>query len=264
MPQIVSHVRLIVSTPVGTPERVRELWAANMKNMAEHINTRRKARIPDDFAFIARLAEPSKIGFENVLNPSFKSRAGLTQQMIVNNQGANLKRSFTKWQERLDDAFATVEGVPAKRFKDGVDRGKETFAHGAAERTLLFTGARVEGLGLAPIAARWLTGDPTVEGYLRGGDEVYEGGPYLVTSHEKKPALKAMLTQRLIQVGATIVKSAYDAGLISAMNQTTCEEVQGFVDPVLDLIPFVAAGDSRVDYIVVDGQLYLEIKVSKM
>jgi hypothetical protein len=36
------------------------------------------------------------------------------------------------------------------------------------------------------------------------------------------------------------------------------------VDPALDLIPFVGGGDSRVDYIVVDGNLYLEIKVSKM
>lgn len=38
----------------------------------------------------------------------------------------------------------------------------------------------------------------------------------------------------------------------------------GFVDPVLDLIPFVAAGDSHVDFIVDKGVLYLEIKISKM
>ena len=38
-----------------------------------------------------------------------------------------------------------------------------------------------------------------------------------------------------------------------------------FVDPALDMIPFVAGGDSRVDYILGENnQLYLEVKVSKM
>jgi hypothetical protein len=40
--------------------------------------------------------------------------------------------------------------------------------------------------------------------------------------------------------------------------------VQGFVDTTLSLVPFAAAGDSKVDYIVQDGNLYLEIKVSTM
>jgi hypothetical protein len=133
-----------------------------------------------------------------------------------------------------------------------------------ASRTLPFTGCKIEGIGLTAIAARWLTADVTTEGFLRGGDSVIAGGPYLICPHAKKPGLKTMLNQRLIQAGANIVRSAYNASVIATENQLTAEQVQGFTDPALDLIPFVAAGDSHVDYIVIDGQMYLSIKVSKM
>ncbi len=68
----------------------------------------------------------------------------------------------------------------------------------------------------------------------------------------------------MIQAGTAIVKANFDSTLISSQNQLTAEQVQGFTDPALDLIPFVAGGDSHVDYIMDKGQLYLEIKVSKM
>lgn len=73
-----------------------------------------------------------------------------------------------------------------------------------------------------------------------------------------------MLNQRLIQAGVNIVKAAHDPAVIAAENQLTCEEVQGFVDTTLGLAPFTAGGDSHVDYIIIDGQLYLNIKVSVM
>ena len=67
------------------------------------------------------------------------------------------------------------------------------------------------------------------------------------------------------QAGAAIVRSSYNPTVIAVQNQLTAEQVQGFVNPALDLVPFVAAGDSHVDYILgLNDQLILEIKVSKM
>jgi len=260
---IVSHVILVTDVPV-TPQRVIEQWAEGLKNNAARINAKRKARIPDATAFNARLATASIASYKDVLNPAFKSRAGLSKTIIEANQASNLRRSWKKYNSQIEHAFETVDGVEAKRFKDAVDRGAEEFAEGIAARTLPFTGVRAEGLGLSAIAALWLTGNKTVEGYLRAGDSVLEGGPYLIAPHEKKPSLKAMLNQRLIQVGANIVKFEFVPSLMTELNQTTCELVQGFVNPALDLVPFVAGGDSHVDYILVDSVLKLDIKISKM
>ena len=50
-----------------------------------------------------------------------------------------------------------------------------------------------------------------------------------------------------------------------AENQKTAAQLQGLVDPLLDLVPFAAGAESHVDFIVKpNGQLYLSIKVSKV
>ena len=148
---------------------------------------------------------------------------------------------------------------------DRVDAAKTAFSEGIAAGALLFTGTKRGERGPAPIAALWLTGDPITLRLMRAGDTIIEGGPYLVSPETKKPGLKAMLNQRLIQAGVEIIKSGFDAAVITAQNQLTAEQVQGFVNPGLDLIPFVGgSADSHVDYIVQDGNLYLDIKVSKM
>ncbi len=263
MPLVESHVILITDVPV-TPQRVKEQWAEGLKNNAARINAKRKLRIPDATAFNASLATASIESYKDVLNPAFKSRAGLSKEIIEANQASNIRRSWEKYNDQLDYAFETVDGIEAKRFKEYVDRAKTEFAKGIAARTLPFTGIKAEGLGLAAIAALWLTGNKTVEGYLRAGDSVLEGGTYLISVHEKKPGLKAMLTQRLVQVGANILKCEFVPAVMAALNQTTNEMVQGFVDPGLNLTPFVAGGDSHVDYILVDSVLKLSIKVSKM
>ncbi len=262
---IVSHVILAVEFPDEAAQRVVEQWAEGLKTNAQRINAKRQARIPDSVKFLERMAGPSSKGYLSVLDPAFVSRAGLTKQAIVANQAANLNRSFEKYTSKLDRSFETVEGEPAKRFKDAVEARKGVYGKGTTARTLPFTGTRVEGRGVAPIAACWLTGDPKTEDLIRGTDQILEGGPYRVCPKSKLAWLKNMLASRLVLAGATILKGNYLPALITALNQTTNEMVQGFVDPALDLIPFVAAGDSKVDYILGENlQLYLEIKVSKM
>lgn len=263
MPTVVSHVKLIRQVPTGGPERVSQLWEEFLTTMAQRINERRKARIPDGEAFIARLAGPSR-GRRQFVNPAFTSRSGMDATELTANQAANLMRSFEKYNKKLDQAFETVDGVPAKKFIDLVKGARSDFAKGIAERTLAFTGSKLEGLGITALATLWLTGDPTTEGHLRAGDIIVAGGPYKVCPDAKKPGLKAMLNQRLIQAGTTIVKAEFAPAVIARQNQLTCEQVQGFVDTTLNLAPFTVGGDSRVDYIVEDGVMYLEVKVSLM
>jgi hypothetical protein len=264
MPTIVSHVILTLDLPTEAPGRVAEMWAEGLKNKAEWINQKRKIRVPDNETFQNRLAIPSQHGFTPVIGDTFYSRAGLPKSDIVSGRAANIQRSFEKYQGSLDHAFETVNGIPAKRFKEKVDLKKSVFSKGTAERLLPFTGVRFLWRGPAAIAGLWLTGDVTTVGLLRAGDRVLAGGPFKICPDPKKPAFKAALLGRLVQAGAVIIKSGYDTATISRHNQLTAEETQGFVDPALGLVPFVAGGDSKVDYIMENGLLYLEIKVSKM
>jgi len=250
--------------PTAGAEEAAQLWKERLTAMAERVNQRRKARIPDGESFIQRLAGPAAKAWRQLINPAFTSRAGVDSDDITSGHGANLQESFLKYQRQLDFLFETVDGVPAKRYKDLVERGQQDYKEGVARRTLPFTGSKMQGRGISPLAAMWLTADPITEGELRAGDDIIAGGPYLISPESKKPGLKTLLNQRLIQAGAIIVKSDFDPAVIAKQNQLTAEQVQGFVNPALDLVPFVAAGDSHVDYIVDKGVFYLDIKVSKM
>ena len=257
---IVSHVKLSVSLPEGASEQMTEDWATRLKANADRMKAGIDQAIPDDVHFQSGLAEPAHKKFREYVKPTFVSRAGVSGQGIINGHLSNLSRSYQKYRDGIEAAFANG----AEFFKAQVDAAKAYFKENVAARTLLFTGVKRGERGPAPIAALWLTGDPTTLRFMRAGDTILEGGPYLICPETKKPGLKAMLNQRLIQAGIEIIKSGMDAAVITAQNQLTCEQVQGFVDPALDLIPFVAGGDSHVDFIYESGVFYLEIKVSKM
>ncbi len=265
MPLVKSHVQLSVDVTSETVERVVGKWAERLKASAQTIDEHRRSKIPDETRFLNRMADPASIGFQPFVASDFVSRSGLTQQNITAKQAANIKRAYKKYVRGWDFVFAEVDGIPAKRFKDRVESAREDFSEGLAARTLGFTGTRFEAYGVGPLAAMWFTNDITVLDHLRSGDQIVEGGPYLICLATKKPGLKSMLNQRLIQAGATIVRANYNPTVIAVQNQLTAEQVQGFTDPALDLIPFVAGGDSHVDYILgQQDQLILEIKVSKM
>jgi len=259
---IVSHVKLMVTMPIEAATRIIEKWARTLKTESPEIYEKILARIPDEQRFVERLAQPANDAYKGFVNPTFTSKGGQGSVDIETAQGANLKRSYEKFLAKVRYIFETVEGVAAKRFKDLVDMMKPMFARGVSERTLPFTGTKIEGRGCAPIGANWLVKDSRVLDWLRAGDEVLEGGPYLVTFADQVPTLKAALTGRLIQAGAAIVKSSNNPLVMAAQNDRINHLVQSFVDPGLGLMPFATGALSHVDYILDHDQLFLEIQVN--
>jgi hypothetical protein len=160
--------------------------------------------------------------------------------------------------------FATMDGIPAKRFKDMVDQMKGVYGLGAIARTLPFTGTKIEGRGCVPLAGMWLVNDLTVLDQLRSADKVLEGGPYLVTFPNEVPSFKVALNQRLIQAGASIVKRNFDAAAFAEHNTRTNHLVQSLINPGLGLTPFATGGLSHVDYILEHDQLFLDIQVDQI
>lgn len=261
---IVSHVKLLVIEPVTAPSRIVEQWAEILKANAQRINEKRLQRIPDLAAFVDRLAALSSSGYAGVIDPTLVTRSGLKRRDIVSRQYAKLREAYANYRQKLEDTFATKDGVTAKEFKRLVDRAKDLFAKGVSRWTLPQTGTRAEELGPAPIAAGWLINDRKVIQRLRADDKILEGGPFLITTAEKAPTLKTALTQRLTQSGVVIMQSTFDPATMTDHNTLTNSIVQGFVNPALGIDPFVTGGTSHVDFIRESNKLFLDVQVSRV
>ncbi|MBI4833928.1 MAG: hypothetical protein HY811_03800 [Planctomycetes bacterium] len=262
--KILTHFIRHLSPSDWSPQRIAEQWRDGFHVNAERINEKRKMKIKNEEDYQSRLVGVATKKYRNMVHPDFVSRAGLDANDIITKHSANLSRSYKKYQSKIDAAYETVDGIPAKRFKDAVDHSKENYARGMAARTLMFTGTRAEGLGIAPLVALWLTADSIVEGILQSSDKLIAGNPFCLTKLRRKGSFKAAINQRIIQAGSAIVKSAYGQDIIKVQNDETNEMVQGFVDPALNLYPFETGGKSFINFANDPVKLfYLEMKVTQ-
>ena len=96
---IVSQVRLVTDVPETAPAIIGR-WKERLKQEAERINTNRKAKIPDATAFNNKLATTAIEGWRNLLNPAFRSRAGLSADDIRASHQAKISESFKKYNKQ--------------------------------------------------------------------------------------------------------------------------------------------------------------------
>lgn len=260
--KVVSHVRLMVTIPIDVAKRVVDAWARGMKAEAEDMYAKMKSRVPSMDKFQSRVVGPAITAYSKYVNPNFISRSGKNEKTIKSGRAANLRRSYQKYLKKLEFYFETVDGVPAKRFKELIEKMKGSYGAGTVARTLPITGTKIEGLGAGPLALRWLTKDITIEEHLRSGDKILSGNPMLICRVVDAPAFRSALQGRLNQAGAEIIKADFNPVIRQEENDRTNRIVQMFVDPALNIVPFTTGGASRLDYIMVDEQPFLEIKVS--
>ncbi|MFA5793699.1 MAG: hypothetical protein WC980_01320 [Candidatus Brocadiia bacterium] len=238
-------------------------WAEGLKNNAERINDRRQAKIPDDGTFINRMATPASKGYALYVPGGYVSKRGRSAEGIRGSHTENLKKAFDDWNTKINQAFATVNGVVAKVFKDAVDNAKDRWAIKIGDKTLRFTGDRIRGRSVAPIAAFYLAGDERAQGWIREAD-LADGAPYNITSPREMNALKAALQQRLMQGGQLIVNSEYHADLIASENAVNASLLTKLRDATrADAFVATPTPDKCFCAWVLDptGLLYLHIQV---
>ena len=64
------------------------------------------------------------------------------------------------------------------------------------------------------------------------------------------------------EVFAKIVKANYNSNIITKENDLTNVIMNGYRDPALNIEVFTTGGESHVDFIMIDEQLFLEVQVS--
>lgn len=258
--KIASHIIMPISYLEAAPEDVGENWERGMDASAEEINEKRKARIKDEGDYLSRVASASCKVWHEHFAEGFVSRAGLNKQEIVARQAENMAKSYAKYDEGLEAMFKE----DAKGFKGRIKAGKPHYLKGAGQKVIALTGSPRYGRGPAAMACLWLTNDTIAEGEVHGGYQILEGGPFLITTLEIRPAFKSALNARLIQAGATIIETKNDPVIMKRQNDITNRIVNGFVDPALNLVPFATGGPSRIDYILQTKEsLALEIQVTR-
>lgn len=238
-------------------------WGDTLGFKATTVNDRRIASVPDDGTFGTKVATPSSDGYNAIVDILGNTKSDRSPDEVKMWQRYKLSKSFPKWSAALDYAFATVDGVAAKRFKEAVANKKTNWATMVAQLTLRITGDKIRGRGASAICAYSLVGLPGVMGMLRPADIWVAGTPYNIARTGERPALKAAVQGRLVQAGITIIISGFDAAIIAAQNGITATLLTGLAD-VTKADPFVAVPAPDVNfcsYVYDGGKLFLHTRV---
>ncbi|MFH1230879.1 MAG: hypothetical protein V1709_05215 [Planctomycetota bacterium] len=259
----ISEVKLAVLTDIAEAGDVQvERWKRGTKNNADLTYQQLQLAIGNESDYKAKLALPAATGFAPLLNPGFVSRSGLDRNRIVRKQADNIAKSYDNYIGSLAQAFETVDGEPCKRYKESIDASAELYSQKVEKNVLHFNGSREIGIGMAPIAAMWLTGDGTVEGHLRGDDHVGLGGPVNVarSTPDMRTALKSAIVNRIVQSGKVLISADWDPTVITAENDHINDLIASLQNAAY--VAFATAGVSHCDWVLIDGRKYLEIIVA--
>lgn len=258
--EILMDIVLTIPATVEVAGDMPDRWSDGLTVNAERINDRRKAKIPDSGVFNAKVAGPSSAGFTPMIDAAFVSKKGLDAANIGRKQYKNLANRFDKWNDKLDQQFATIDGVVAKRFKDQVTNNKVAWASAMAEKTLRSTGDRIRGL-LTPQVLAWMTAENGAS-QLTNAMTVIAGAPTDFTIAGLNRAFKAAAQMKITQALIVILDADFLAAEITAQNTTLRNLAESFKDAAYK--SFVVGGgpvDSLLQFEYADPTLTLHARI---
>lgn len=249
--------KITVPTSVEPAGDQPDKWAAGLVANAALINDRRIAKIPDEGTFQSKVAGPSSAKWQPMIDPAFVSESGRNQANIIRAQYKNLADNFNHWNDKLALAFATVDGVVAKRFVDQCNNSKDNWATEVSRKTLRATGDKIRGTILGQ-ALYWMTGDYRAN-QMTNYFELIDGAPYDFTYSGARSAFKAGFMGMLVRALIMILNADFLAAEITAQNTRLalyCNTLKEFAPPAVK--GFVAGGgplDSLCDFEYADPEL---------
>lgn len=268
MGKVVSFLRIaaagiLADHPVGVsvPDWSKEQWKEAMLLNMNRINQKRKKKVPDQPRYEDKVAGSSVKTWKNFIDPNFVSRAGLTKSNIVAKHAKAISGGYHKWAKHLDDAFATVDEVECKKFKEGVLDGVERYAE-KARIAMGLTGDKVRGYGCNVVITFWLANDPRVSGMIGAGDKM-DGKPVDIIRPGLLVPFKAGMVPLLTQGGTMISHSSYGPDAIAYENIRNNDFLSGLQDSV-KYEKFTSGGASHCDWVTdKDLGLCLEVQISE-
>jgi hypothetical protein len=244
--------------PAGDmPER----WAESLTANAQRVYDRMMEVLSSEGKFTSRLVEPASQKWRKMLDPAFVSESGRSGASVIQYHYKKLAESFTKFMEKYGQAFATVDGVFAKWFKDQVNNAKDRWAIAVANGTLRLTGDRIRGL-VVPQVAYWMTGDPKANKMTEHMENIGGGNPYDFTKSGIRQQFRSAVTGLLVSAGMNIIRADMEAGILAAENARLVELANSYAKAAVK--PFVVGGgatDSLLEYEFSDPEIKLHARI---
>lgn len=260
--KVLTEVMFSVKLLTEVPAELSKRWADDTEASAEVMNNRRKAKIKNRGDYEEMISELSSQKYRSYISADFISRTGLNKEEITAKHYKNCSDGYHKYDEKLDYMYETVDGIPAKRYKERLQRAAANYGASVAKKLLSFTGTRAGGLGPAALAPLWLDGDNS----LKQGDafKIIKGSAVIVPLPGLRSAFRSALEPALIHAGAVIIRGDFQADVIRRQNDEINQLMNALANPALDLAPFATGGASHVDYLLDDsGVFLLHIKVTQ-
>ncbi|MEW6027161.1 MAG: hypothetical protein AB1599_07700 [Planctomycetota bacterium] len=240
-----------------------EKWAETLTANAQRIYDRLLEVLPDEGEYQSKVAETSNQKWNPMIAPGFVSQSGRSQKNIQRAHYKGIANAYPKFVEMLNRAFATVDGVFAKLFKDRVNNSKDRWAIGVANSILRITGDKIRGM-VIPQVVYWMTGDQLANKMTKHL-EVISGGPYDFTKAGIRQQFRSAVSNLLISAGMNILKADMDATEIADQNARLADLANSFRDTtVAPVKPFVVGGgatDSLLEYEFSDPEIKLHARI---
>ncbi len=261
--EIKLDVLITIPVSLGPAGDMPDRWVEGMLNNTERMHDRLLAVLSDEGKFQSILAEVSNQKWKKMIDPAFVSDAGKSGANVIRFHYKKLAESYPKFVEKYGSAFATVDGVFGKFFKDKVTNAKDKWAIAVSNGSLRFTGDKIRGM-VVPQIGYWMTGDPKANKFS-DHVEVVGGAPYDFTKSGLRKQFRAAITNLLISAGMYILKADMDAGEVTAQNTRLVDLANSFRDSTVTPVkPFVVGGgatDSLLEYEYADPEIKLHARI---
>jgi hypothetical protein len=221
-----------VPTSVEPSGDMPDKWADGLTSNAARMNDRRLEKIPDSGAYETKMAAPSSVKFQPFVKDAFVSQSGRSASNIKRSQYKNMAKSYNQWNDKAALAFATVDGVVAKRFKDQVNNSKDNWADAVADKTLRVTGDGIRGR-LASQVVYWVTGDHMAN-QMTNGVTLIHGGPYNFVAAGLLQQFRAAVMNLIVQAGILILDADMLLAEFTAQNTRLNALAEGFNAGTID------------------------------
>jgi len=214
--------------PENTDVDIANDWADILTAKRDKIKARLNEVIPDESAYLSRIAEVAEAEFTNVLNPNYYKTARALRKFRV-----KVRKGGSAWLNNVASAFA--EGG---RFESGVNANKDKFKNNVIY-TLRFTGDMNKVWGCVPKAICAIQGKAKVLEKVKGSYDSLSGTPVRMFKVEHVSRISAALANIFVE-GLVMARMEEEAGgdpntILDDYNTIIADYVSStFLDPNLD------------------------------
>jgi hypothetical protein len=248
---VLSHIRILIPKFNLIPFEEVKKWADRYYQRLSHVNAQRKKAIRTHKDFKEKIGQPTIDATNQFISPDFRSRSGLNHDAIIGKLKDKMLDNATsrKYQEKLERAYRTIDGVPARKIKDKLDFGSNEYALKMTFGAWRFIGPiDGQGKGAVILAGEWLSGNSSTSQSLRDKDRIITGSPILITDSKRAGQLRRQLRNQLLRSGQNISEGHYSAQVIKQENDVANQLVREFTKDGIE--PFSNEGASHIDFVI--------------